>query len=96
MASDEPGARKPAAGGETPPRFSALLAGPAVIPVLSIKTADDAVPLARALIDGGLRVLEVTLRTDCGSVVVGQLYLHMLGRRSLALFEHRIRPAIDV
>ena len=65
MASDEPGPRSPVAGGETPLRFSALLAGPAVIPVLSIETADDAVPLARALIDGGLRVLEVTLRTDC-------------------------------
>lgn len=65
MASDEPGQRMPVAGGETPPRFSALLTGPAVIPVLSIETADDAVPLARALIDGGLSVLEVTLRTDC-------------------------------
>jgi 2-dehydro-3-deoxyphosphogluconate aldolase/(4S)-4-hydroxy-2-oxoglutarate aldolase len=53
------------AGGKIPPRFSALLAGSCVIPVLSIETADDAVPLARALIDGGLNVLEVTLRTDC-------------------------------
>ncbi len=65
MASDEPGGRRPMADGKTPPRFSALLAGQLVIPVLSIETADDAVPLARALIEGGLRVLEVTLRTDC-------------------------------
>jgi 2-dehydro-3-deoxyphosphogluconate aldolase/(4S)-4-hydroxy-2-oxoglutarate aldolase len=35
-----------------------------VIPVLTIRDADDAVPLARALVAGGLRVLEVTLRTD--------------------------------
>lgn len=35
-----------------------------VIPVLTINSADTAIPLARALIDGGLRVLEVTLRTD--------------------------------
>lgn len=34
-----------------------------VIPVLVIDNIDDAVPLARALVDGGLRVLEVTLRT---------------------------------
>ena len=35
-----------------------------VIPVLTIESADTAVPLARALVDGGLRVLEVTLRTE--------------------------------
>ena len=35
----------------------------AVVPVLTIKAAEDAVPLARALVAGGLRVLEVTLRT---------------------------------
>ncbi|SVA65018.1 uncharacterized protein METZ01_LOCUS117872, partial [marine metagenome] len=35
-----------------------------VIPVLTIKRAEHAVPLARALLAGGLRVLEITLRTD--------------------------------
>ena len=39
-----------------------LAAGP-VIPVLAIERAGDAVPLARALLAGGLRTLEVTLRT---------------------------------
>lgn len=34
-----------------------------VIPVLTIERAQDAVPLARALLAGGLKVLEVTLRT---------------------------------
>jgi len=34
-----------------------------VIPVLTIERAADAVPLARALVKGGLRVLEITLRT---------------------------------
>jgi 2-dehydro-3-deoxyphosphogluconate aldolase/(4S)-4-hydroxy-2-oxoglutarate aldolase len=34
-----------------------------VIPVLVIHRVEDAVPLARALVDGGVRVLEVTLRT---------------------------------
>jgi 2-dehydro-3-deoxyphosphogluconate aldolase / (4S)-4-hydroxy-2-oxoglutarate aldolase len=34
-----------------------------VIPVLTIDRLDDAVPLARALVAGGVRVLEVTLRT---------------------------------
>jgi 2-dehydro-3-deoxyphosphogluconate aldolase/(4S)-4-hydroxy-2-oxoglutarate aldolase len=36
-----------------------------VIPVLTIERLEDAVPLAQALVEGGLRPLEVTLRTDC-------------------------------
>jgi 2-dehydro-3-deoxyphosphogluconate aldolase/(4S)-4-hydroxy-2-oxoglutarate aldolase len=39
-----------------------MRAGP-VIPVIVIETLEEAVPLARALVDGGVRVLEVTLRT---------------------------------
>ena len=34
-----------------------------VIPVIVIDRLEDAVPLARALVDGGVRVLEVTMRT---------------------------------
>jgi 2-dehydro-3-deoxyphosphogluconate aldolase / (4S)-4-hydroxy-2-oxoglutarate aldolase len=34
-----------------------------VIPVIVIQDLDDAVPMARALVDGGVKVLEVTLRT---------------------------------
>ena len=41
-----------------------LVATVPVIPVLTIQNAADAVPLARALVAGGLRVIEVTLRTD--------------------------------
>ncbi|MFO0559506.1 MAG: bifunctional 4-hydroxy-2-oxoglutarate aldolase/2-dehydro-3-deoxy-phosphogluconate aldolase [Polyangiales bacterium] len=37
-------------------------AGP-VVPVIILERVEDAVPLARALCDGGVRVLEVTLRT---------------------------------
>lgn len=36
-----------------------------VIPVLVIEDLAHAEPVARALVAGGLRVLEVTLRTDC-------------------------------
>lgn len=35
-----------------------------VIPVIVIQRLQDAVPLAQALVDGGVRVLEVTLRTE--------------------------------
>jgi len=40
-----------------------LLAGP-VIPVIVINDPDHAVPLAQALVTGGIRVLEITLRSD--------------------------------
>ena len=36
-----------------------------VIPVLTVTRVEDAVPLAQALVRGGIRVLEVTLRTSC-------------------------------
>jgi 2-dehydro-3-deoxyphosphogluconate aldolase/(4S)-4-hydroxy-2-oxoglutarate aldolase len=41
----------------------ALFRGVSVIPVLTIDRERDAVPLARALFEGGLPVIEVTLRT---------------------------------
>lgn len=40
-----------------------ILARAPVVPVISIARPSDAVPLARALVAGGLPVLEVTLRT---------------------------------
>ena len=43
--------------------LNSLLAGTPVVPVLVIESVATALPLARALVDGGLRVLEITLRT---------------------------------
>jgi 2-dehydro-3-deoxyphosphogluconate aldolase / (4S)-4-hydroxy-2-oxoglutarate aldolase len=48
----------------------AILQQAPVLPVLSIAQPDDAVPLARALADGGLRVLEVTLRSDAALAAI--------------------------
>ncbi len=44
-------------------KLLSLLDGQPVIPVLRIGNAADAVPLARALAKGGLRMIEITLRT---------------------------------
>jgi 2-dehydro-3-deoxyphosphogluconate aldolase / (4S)-4-hydroxy-2-oxoglutarate aldolase len=44
-------------------KLTTLLKSGCVIPVLTIERLADAVPLARALVAGGVRVLEVTLRT---------------------------------
>jgi len=40
-----------------------LLARVRIVPVLTIRKREDAVPLARALVAGGIDVLEITLRT---------------------------------
>ena len=58
----------------------------AVIPVIAIDDPDHAVPLAKALVAGGIRVLEVTLRTQHGlgaiyitdgTMASGNPYLHL-------------------
>src|SRR4051812_36281835 len=43
--------------------LDSILAAAPVIPVLVIERVEDALPIARALVEGGLPVLEVTLRT---------------------------------
>lgn len=50
-----------------------LLARAPVLPVLSIERVDDAVPLARALVAGGLPVLEVTLRSDVALAAIAAI-----------------------
>lgn len=45
------------------PSASEICALAPMIPVLVIKRIEDAVPLAKALVEGGLPVLEITLRT---------------------------------
>ena len=44
-------------------RLGDLLRNSPIIPVITIDRVEDAVPLARALVAGGLRLLEITLRT---------------------------------
>ena len=43
-----------------------IMRSASVIPVIAIDDPDHAVPLAKALVAGGIRVLEVTLRTQHG------------------------------
>ena len=48
-----------------------------VIPVIVLQRVADAVPLARALVAGGVKVLEITLRTpvalDCMRAIAGEV-----------------------
>ena len=47
-----------------------LFRGTNVIPVLAIEREHDAVPLARALLEGGLSVIEVTFRTGAAVAAI--------------------------
>lgn len=47
-----------------------ILSAAPVIPVLTIDNLDDALPLCRALVAGGLPVLEITLRTECALAAI--------------------------
>ena len=53
------------------------LVGNPVIPVITLDQVEDAVPLARALVAGGLKVLEVTLRTDAAVEGIRQIIKHV-------------------
>ena len=44
-----------------------------VIPVIVIQRLQDAVPLAQALVDGGVRVLEITLRTPVALAAIAAI-----------------------
>src|SRR5690349_12054121 len=50
-----------------------FLAKAPVVPVLTIARVEDAVPLARALVEGGLPVLEVTLRTPAAGDAIAAI-----------------------
>ncbi len=48
-----------------------------VIPVIVINNVEDAVPMAEALLAGGIRVLEVTLRSSCALQAMEQIAKHV-------------------
>jgi 2-dehydro-3-deoxyphosphogluconate aldolase/(4S)-4-hydroxy-2-oxoglutarate aldolase len=48
-----------------------------VIPVITIEKMEHAVPLAKALVAGGIRVLEVTLRTEHGLSAIRAIAEHV-------------------
>lgn len=44
-----------------------------VIPVMVIQRVEDAVPMARALVNGGITTLEITLRTACALEAIAEI-----------------------
>ena len=55
-----------------------------VIPVIVIDDIEKAVPLARALVKGGLPVLEVTFRTGCAAEAIAKIKAEVPGAKLIA------------
>ncbi|WP_237054971.1 bifunctional 4-hydroxy-2-oxoglutarate aldolase/2-dehydro-3-deoxy-phosphogluconate aldolase [Microbulbifer sediminum] len=58
-------------------KLGEVLAQAGVVPVLVIDDAKEALPLAQALVEGGLNVLEVTLRTEAALAAVEEIARHL-------------------
>ena len=68
-----------------------------LIPVIKIENADDAVPLAKALIDGGLPAAEITFRTSCAADAIKRItdaYPEMLVGAGTVLTTEQVDAAI--
>ena len=68
-----------------------------LIPVIKIENADDAVPLAKALIDGGLPAAEITFRTKCAAEAIKNItdaYPEMLVGAGTVLTTEQVDAAI--
>ncbi|MBN9088502.1 MAG: bifunctional 4-hydroxy-2-oxoglutarate aldolase/2-dehydro-3-deoxy-phosphogluconate aldolase [Reyranella sp.] len=78
--------------------IAAIAAKAPVIPVLTIERLADAVPLARALVAGGLSVLEITFRTgvalDALAAIAREVPEAVVGAGTV-LDEAQLRQAID-
>ena len=59
--------------GQRQDKLIAALARVRVVPVLTIEDGDDAAGLARALVAGGLDVLEITLRTPAALAALSEI-----------------------
>ena len=68
-----------------------------LIPVIKIENPDDAVPLAKALIDGGLPAAEITFRTACAAEAIKNIteaYPEMLVGAGTVLTIEQVDAAI--
>ena len=69
-----------------------------LIPVIKIENAEDAVPLAKALIDGGLPAAEITFRTACAAEAIKRIsdaYPEMLVGAGTVLTTEQVDAAIE-
>jgi 2-dehydro-3-deoxyphosphogluconate aldolase / (4S)-4-hydroxy-2-oxoglutarate aldolase len=74
------------------------LANNPIVPVMVIDRVEDAVPLAEALMAGGIQIMEITLRTEAALDAMGQIVRHVpdavVGAGTILTPEH-LRQTID-
>ncbi len=69
-----------------------------IVPVMVINKIEDAVPLAKALVAGGISVLEVTLRTPCALEAITKIAKEVpdaLVGAGTILNEEQLKQAVD-
>ena len=69
-----------------------------VIPVIVLKRVDDAVPVAEALIEGGIPVFEITMRTEAGLPAIEEIakrFPEALTGAGTVLSKSQARQVID-
>jgi len=79
----------------TVPLLEPALTGPRIVPVLVLDDVETAVPLAEALVAGGLTTLEVTLRTPaalaCAEAIAAKVPGALVGLGTLTRPEQFVR-----
>ncbi|WP_448191001.1 bifunctional 4-hydroxy-2-oxoglutarate aldolase/2-dehydro-3-deoxy-phosphogluconate aldolase [Azospirillum sp. sgz301742] len=74
------------------PLLEPTLSGPRIVPVLVLDDVETAVPLAQALVAGGLTTLEVTLRTPkalaCAEAIAAKVPDALVGLGTLTRPQH--------
>jgi 2-dehydro-3-deoxyphosphogluconate aldolase/(4S)-4-hydroxy-2-oxoglutarate aldolase len=48
-----------------------------IVPVIALENLEDALPLAEALLEGGISIMEITLRTEAGLNAIGKIATSM-------------------
>lgn len=69
-----------------------------VIPVIVVDDANDAEPLAEALLEGGLNIIEVTFRTDAAAEAIERItkrFPEMMTGAGTVVTEEQAKRAID-
>lgn len=58
-----------------------VFAASPIIPVMVVEHLEDALPMAKALNDGGINVFEITLRTSCALEAISMISRALPDRR---------------
>ena len=75
-----------------------IIGNTGIIPVIKITEIDTALPLARALCDGGLQTAEITFRTECAKEAISAItkaYPEMLVGAGTVLTVEQARDAVE-